>query len=254
VLTIPIGTVCRCAGLSSPSVCCALLALQADQSKQHSHITNVTSMAPSTTSTIVLPAPSGMQRCTITRPPSKQHTPSPYKAFNAIIDTAQASGSKPTIQTVKTLKQHITDTYLKSPWAKVSHISDVEDSDVKMHAPQGKEDQGNWVFKEADEEAGQTGEGEEADPSFEPLSPSTELLDWGSDLDDGKVCICPSSLPCLVHNLTESHQLLKRRRCMAGTSEGALWLTSEGSLENDGGGVKTLHQKACCQSKPEANS
>ncbi len=66
--------------------------------------------------------------------------PSPYKALNTAIDTAQTSGSKPTIQTVKTLEQCITDTYLESPWAKVSHISDVEDSDVKMHAPQGKED------------------------------------------------------------------------------------------------------------------
>jgi hypothetical protein len=111
---------------------------------------------------------------------------------------------------VKTLKQHITDTYLESPWAKVSHISDVEDSDIEMHPPKGKEDQGDWVFEEADKETGQTGEEGKADRSFEPLSPSTKLLDWGSDLDDGKVCVCPSSLPCLVHNLTESHQLLRK--------------------------------------------
>ena len=71
------------------------------------------SLAPSTTSTIALPALSGMQRCTITCPASKQHTPGPYKAFNATIDTAQASRSKLTIQMVKTLKQHIT--YLESP-------------------------------------------------------------------------------------------------------------------------------------------
>jgi hypothetical protein len=111
-------------------------------------------MAPPTSSTIALPAPSGMQKRTITCPLPKQRTPGPYKAFNAPIDTAQASGSKPTIQMVKTLKQCITNTYLESPWAKVSHISDVEDSDVKMHALQGKEDQGNWVFKEADKETG----------------------------------------------------------------------------------------------------
>jgi hypothetical protein len=172
--------------------------------------------------------------------------PGPYKAFNTAIDTAQASGSKPTIQMVKTLKQRITDTYLESPWAKVSHISDVEDSDVKMHAPQEKEDQGNWVFKEADKEASQTGEGEEADPSFEPLSPSAEPLDWGSDLNDGEVCICPFSLPCLVHNLTELHQPVRRQRCMVGTSEG--------TLGNVGGGVKMLHSKACCQNKLEVNS
>ncbi len=59
--------------------------------------------------------------------------PSPYKAFNAAINTAQASGSKLTIQMVKTLEQHITNTYLESSLAKVSHISDVEDSNVKMH-------------------------------------------------------------------------------------------------------------------------
>jgi len=76
-------------------------AKQAYQS-QHSHIANVASMAPPTTSTIALPAPSGMHKHTVTRPAPKQRTPGPYKAFNAAVDTAQASGSKPTIQTVKT--------------------------------------------------------------------------------------------------------------------------------------------------------
>jgi hypothetical protein len=89
-------------------------AKQADQS-QHSHITNVTSMAPPTTSTIALPAPSGMHKCTVTCSAPKQRTPGPYKAFNTAVDTAQASGSKPTIQMVKTLEQRITDTYLESP-------------------------------------------------------------------------------------------------------------------------------------------
>jgi len=127
-------------------------AKQADQQQQqHSHIANMASLAPPTTSTIALPAPSGMQKRIVSHPTPKQHMPGPYKALNAAIDTAQASGSKPTIQTVKTLEQRITDTYLESPWAKVSHISDVEDSNVEMHAPQGKEDQGNWVFEEADE-------------------------------------------------------------------------------------------------------
>jgi hypothetical protein len=121
-----------------------------------------------------------------------------------------------------------------------------------MHPPKGKEDQDNWVFEEVNEETGQ--EGEAADPSFEPLSSSAEPLNWGSDLNDGKVCVCPSSLPCLVHNLTESHQLLKRQRCMVGTSEGTLRLTSEGGLGNAGGDVKMLHSKACCQNKLEANS
>ena len=134
-------------------------------------------MAPPTSSTIALPGPSGVQGCIVTRPAPKQHMPGPYKAFNAAIDTAQASGSKSTIQMVKTLEQHIANTYLKSPWAKVSHISDVEDSDVKMYTPQGKEDQGNWVFKEADETGLEAGEFKENYPSFIPLSPSTKLLD-----------------------------------------------------------------------------
>ena len=60
--------------------------------------------------------------------------------FNAAVDTAQASGSKLTIQMVKTLEQHIIDAYLESPWAKVSHISDVEDSSVEMHSPKEKKD------------------------------------------------------------------------------------------------------------------
>jgi hypothetical protein len=110
-----------------------------------------------------------------------------------------------------------------------------------MHPPKGKEDQGDWVFEEVDEEASQeAGEGE-ADPSFEPLSPSAKLLDWGSDLDDGKLCICPSSLPCQVHNLTESHQLLRKQRCMAGPSKGAIRQTSEDSHR--------MLPKACSQSK-----
>ncbi len=125
---------------------------------QHSHIANVASLAPPNSSTIALPGPSGVQRRIITCPAPKQHTPGPYKAFNAAIDTAQASGSKPTIQMVKTLEQRITDTYLESPWAKVSHISDVEDSNIKMHTPQGKEDQGDWVFKEADKTGQEAGE------------------------------------------------------------------------------------------------
>jgi hypothetical protein len=90
-------------------------AKQSDQSQQHSHITNIASLAPPSTSTIALSAPSSMQRCTFNRPPPKQCTPSPYKAFNAAIDTAPASRSKPTIQIVKTLEQHITNMYLESP-------------------------------------------------------------------------------------------------------------------------------------------
>jgi hypothetical protein len=107
-----------------------------------------------------------------------------------------------------------------------------------MQPSKGKEDQGNWVFEEADKEAGQEAdEGEEADPSFEPLSPSAELLNWGSDLNDGELCVCSSSLLCQVHNLTESHQLLRKQRCMAETSKGTVRQTSEDSFG--------MHPKAC---------
>jgi hypothetical protein len=100
-----------------------------------------------------------------------------------------------------------------------------------MHPLKGKEDQGDWVFEEADEEAGQEAdEGEEANPSFKPLSPSTEPLDWGSDLDDGELYICPSFLLCQVYNLIESHQLLRKQRCMARPSKGAVRQTLEDSL------------------------
>jgi hypothetical protein len=84
-----------------------------------------------------------MHKHTITCSTPKQYIPGPYKAFNAAVDTAQASGSKLTIQMVKTLEQCITDAYLESPWAKVSHISHIEDSNVEMHSLKGKEDQGN---------------------------------------------------------------------------------------------------------------
>jgi hypothetical protein len=114
------------------------MAKQANQNQQHSHIANITSMAPPTHTTIALPAPSRKHKHIITCPAPKQCMPGPYKAFNTAIDTAQASGSKLTIQMVKTLEQRITDTYLESPWAKVSHISNVEDSDIEIYARRAK--------------------------------------------------------------------------------------------------------------------
>ena len=110
---------------------------------------------------------------------------------------------------VKTLEQHITDTYLESPWAKVSHISDIDESDIEMQPPQGKEAQDDWVFEEA-KESGPIGQEDlEEDPSFVPPSPAADVLDWGSDEEDVE-CVCPSSLLCFVHNLKESHQPLRR--------------------------------------------
>jgi len=52
----------------------------------------------------------------------------------------------------------------------------------------------------------------------------------GSSVPVNHYCSDTSSLPCLVHTFTELHQPLKRLRCMAGTSEGATRLTSEGGL------------------------
>jgi len=44
-----------------------------------------------------------------------------------------------------------------------------------MHTLQGKEDQGDWVFEEADKSSQAAGEFKEDNPSFKPLSSSTEL-------------------------------------------------------------------------------
>ena len=70
---------------------------QQQQQHQHSHIANVTSLAPPTSSTIALPGPSGIQKRTVHQSAPKEQKPGPYKALNATIDTAQASGSTPTI-------------------------------------------------------------------------------------------------------------------------------------------------------------
>ena len=183
-------------------------AKQANQSQQHSHIANITSMAPPTHSTIALSAPSGMHKHTVTRSTPKQHMPSPYRAFNAAVNTTEASGSKLTIQMVKTLKQCITNTYLESLWAKVAHISDIEDSNIEMHALQGKEDQGNWIFEEADEETGQqASQGEEANPSFKPLSPLAKLLDWRSVECNTFVhmCLCLCACTCVCPDLLDHY-------------------------------------------------
>ena len=55
------------------------------------------------------------------------------------------------------------------------------------------------------------------------------------------MCVCPSYLPCLVHNLTESRQPLRRQRCMAGTSKGTLKVTLESN--------NRMLPKPCSQSR-----
>ena len=72
---------------------------------------NVASLEAPTTATIALPGPSGLQKCTISFPKPKVWTPSPYKAFNAALDQVQEEGVTPTIETVKTLEQRITQQY-----------------------------------------------------------------------------------------------------------------------------------------------
>jgi hypothetical protein len=77
-----------------------------------------------------------------------------------------------------------------------------------MHALQGKEDQGNWVFEEADEETGQqASQGEEADPSFKPLSPSAKLLDWRSVERNTfvHVCLCLHACTCVCPDLLDHY-------------------------------------------------
>jgi gag-polypeptide of LTR copia-type len=55
---------------------------------QVSHITNVASLEAPTTTTIALPGPSGLQKCTVSMDKPKVRTPGPYKALNAALDKA----------------------------------------------------------------------------------------------------------------------------------------------------------------------
>ncbi|KAF8464533.1 hypothetical protein DFH94DRAFT_699158 [Russula ochroleuca] len=90
---------------------------------------------------------------------SQRAYPGPFKALDAAFDLADQSGIKPTIETVKTLKQRITEQYM----------DDDEGSDIvdMSEVPNGHEGQDNdW------------------DCQFQPASPSDEPLDWGSDLED----------------------------------------------------------------------
>jgi hypothetical protein len=48
----------------------------------------------------------------------KVRTPGPYKALDAALDKLQEDGVTPTIQTVKTLEEHITQQYEEGPWSK----------------------------------------------------------------------------------------------------------------------------------------
>ena len=152
-----------------------------------SHIADVASIAPPTTSTVAQMGPSGIQKRTITSPAPKERTPGPYKTLNKALDTADTEGVTPTIQTVKTLEQRITEQYMDGPWSKsTNYLSDDEGSDIvdMSEVPAGHEGQDDW-------------------DAFAAASPSYEPLDWGSDFEDAEACV-PSSISSL-HSI---HQAL----------------------------------------------
>jgi hypothetical protein len=152
-----------------------------------SHIADVASIAPPTTSTVAQMGPSGIQKRTIFSPAPKERTPGPYKALNEALDTADTEGVTPTIQTVKTLEQRITEQYMDGPWSKsTNYLSDDEGSDIvdMSEVPAGHDGQDDW-------------------DAFAAASPSYEPLDWGSDFEDAEACV-PSSTSSL-HSI---HQAL----------------------------------------------
>ena len=167
-----------------------------------SHIANVASIAPPTTSTVVQMGPSGIQKRTITFTAPKECIPGPYKALNEALDTTDTEGITPTIQTVKTLEQRITNQYMDGLWSKsTNYLSDDEGSDIvdMSEAPPGHEGQDEWE-------------------AFAAASPSYEPLDWGSDPKDIEACV-PSSFSSLhsIHQALVSAPPLRRLRLQDGS-------------------------------------
>jgi gag-polypeptide of LTR copia-type len=160
---------------------------------QTSHIANVASLEAPTTHTIALPGPSGLQKRTVSQEKPKVRTPGPYKALNAAIDKAQEIGATPTIQTVKTLEQRITQQYEEGPWSRGDHtlgeeFDEDEDVDMSVVLPSA-EGQEDWVFEEAS-----------------PASPRDELLDWGSNEDLEECVALPFLYPTLFTKPPASRQ------------------------------------------------
>ena len=166
------------------------------------HFAQVASIPPPSSSTIAHVGPSGIQKRTISVTEPKQRAPGPYASLNKALDTADTLGVTPTIQTVKTLEQRITEEYMDGPWSKSTYyLSDDEGSDIvdMSTAPPDASTKEDWVF-------------EEGSPSFQPVSPSDEPLDWGSDLEDAEEYV---QLPFLwphTYNRTVSPQPLRRPR------------------------------------------
>ena len=99
------------------------------------------------------------------------------------------------------LEERITQEYMDGPWSKSTHyLSDDEGSDIvdMSEAPPGIKNQDDWVF-------------EEGSPTFNPVSPSNEPLDWGSD-EDLEECVHLPFLWPHTYKHTVSPQLPKRRK------------------------------------------
>ena len=180
-----------------------------DQGHAHSHIANIASLPVPSSSTIASIGPSGLEKRTVAIAPPKERTPGPYKALNEAFDLADRIGVTPTIQTVKTLEERITQQYMDGPWSKSTyHLSDDEGSDIvdMSIAPPGHEGQDEWAAFQEEE------------PVYNPATNDDEPLDWGSDLEDTEACVHLTPHLPLIHNLTVSHQPQRGLRpCMDGS-------------------------------------
>ena len=80
-----------------------------------SHVADIASIAPPTSATIAQVGPSGINKHTITSPAPKERKSGLYKSLDEALDTADRLGVTPTIQTVKSLEQRITQEYMDGP-------------------------------------------------------------------------------------------------------------------------------------------
>ena len=173
-----------------------------------SHVADVASIAPPTSATIAQVGPSGINKRTITSPAPKERKSGPYKSLDEALDTADRLGVTPTIQTVKTLEQRITQEYMDGPWSKsTNYLSDDEGSDIvdMSEVPAGHEGQDDWA-------------------AFAAASPSYEPLDWGSELEDAEECVHPSSSSLhTVHQALVSPQLLRKQGLTDGSCRNSVY-------------------------------
>src|SRR6201984_1837554 len=155
---------------------------------QHSHIASVASTSLPTSSTIAHLGPSGLAKRVEHQAPPLQRTEGPYPSLNNALSLADRLGVKPTIQTVKNLEERVTEVYTSGALALTQFVeSDEEDVDMS-YTPEDPQMAQEVSFD--DEE--------------------TFSLDWGSDLEDIEECVPLSSPLPVIHNLTASHQPLKR--------------------------------------------